>query len=967
MLRSFRRQRRAASVEPLEVRALLTTFTVTSLDDTVADDGQTTLREAINQAIANGSDDDIVFADGLSGVIGLTSELDLGSMPNNDELTITGNGRNETIIDAQGNSDIFTDVRQAFSLTSLTLRNAQNRAIDFRDGFYIVGEMRIEDSVITGSGGNAIRYRNYQESLYLGSLTIADSVITNNTGRGLSVLASVHVTIEDSVISGNAGGIAMRGSYDGTAPRVTLKHSAVQDNIAPEDGGGILIEDGTLILEDSLISGNEATNGGGIGMTNGEYPTFRRSTISGNMATADGGGMFINQYRYGTRSFENLTITGNSASRGGGAFITSSNVNLRNSTLTDNTATVEGGGIFFGVDHEGRLESTVVAENTAPSAPDLRVQSSSRATVRNNFIGSNQGSDLTATGTTPDENGNFVGSSGAELDPLLSPEQTVGLQNIRRPQEQSLLVNRGNNHADLATDQVGISRDFAGGVDIGAVEAVPGQLLVDDLTIVEANDGTTTATFIIELLEATDAFTIDVRSVDGTALAGSDYQSITETLSFAGTIGEQKQVAVQIIGDTDLELNETFRLTFENVSDPAIALPGDVEATILNNDESETVQRTNGTIRILGTSNADVIDLVIDSGYLNVRLNSEAGSFAADSVHRIVVRAGDGDDLVSTTMVDDRMEVFGEGGDDTLAGGSGNDELRGGPGNDRLDAGSSGRDSLWGDAGDDLLVASANGDTLKGGDGNDTLRGGDGSDELRGDGGDDEVDGEDGGDRISGGAGNDTLRGGEGRDRIAGGGGNDLLNGGTEDDRIGGGSGRDTLNGGRGDDYLNAGRGPDLLAGGDDNDTLLAREGDDVLLGENGDDELVGWTGRDIVYGGAGADIIEGRGHDDILVAGTVTPTGGLSLRDFLAGSIRDEWLSGRTYQQRVANVRDTSGGTNNRKNTEFLIGAGRSGQTVFDDSAVDNITGGGSNDLFYLKPGSDLSDQTGSELFEAL
>lgn len=967
MSKSYRRNRRAASAESLEARAMLTTFTVTSLDDTVADDGQTTLREAINQAMANSSNDDIVFANGLSGVINLTSELNLGSMPSNDELTITGNGRDETIIDAQGSSDIFTDVRQALLLSSLTLRNAQNRAIEFTDGFYGGGEMRIEDSVITGSGGEAIRYRNYQESLYFGYLTISDSSITNNAGRGLSVLSTVQVTIEDSVISGNGGGIAMDGTYDGSAPTVIVQNSAIRDNIAPQHGGGILVEEGSLTLEDSLVTGNEAANGGGIAMINGEYQTFRRSTISGNTATGDGGGMLINQYPFGTRSFENLTIAGNTADRGGGAFIGSSGVNLRNSTLTENTASTAGGGIFFAVEPEGKLESTIVAVNTAAQAPDIRVQSTGRATVRNNFIGSNHGSDLTATGTTQDQDGNFIGSLGAELDPQLQAEQTIGLQTIRRPEEQSLVVNRGVNHANLATDQVGLTRDFAGGVDIGAIEAVPGHLLVDDLTIIEADDGIKAATFTVELLESTAPFTIDVRTVDGTALAGTDYLAVSETLSFAGTLGEQKQVTVQIIGDTDLELNETLRLKFENVSDSAISLPGDVEALILNNDDSEAVKRLNGNIRIQGTSNADVIDLAVDGDYLNVRLNSEEGSFPADSVHRIIVRGGDGNDLVTTTMIDDRMEIFGEGGDDTLTGGSGSDEIRGGSGNDILDGGSAGVDSLWGDAGDDLLVASIYRDTLRGGDGNDTLRGGDGNDDLRGDDGDDEIDGEDGRDRISGGAGHDTLRGGEGYDRIAGGGGNDLLNGGTENDRIGGGSGRDTLNGGRGDDYLNAGKGPDFLAGGDDHDTLLAREGDDILLGENGDDELVGWTGRDIVYGGAGADTIEGRGHEDILIAGTVIPSDGLSLRDYLGGSIRDEWLSGRTYQQRVANVRNTSGGTNNRKNTEFLIGAGRGGQTVFDDGVVDNTTGGGSNDLFYLKLGDDLSDRTGSELFEAL
>ena len=68
-----KRHAQLGATESLESRALLTTFTVTSLADTVADDGETTLREAIIAA-ADATDEhshDIVFADGLNGTISL--------------------------------------------------------------------------------------------------------------------------------------------------------------------------------------------------------------------------------------------------------------------------------------------------------------------------------------------------------------------------------------------------------------------------------------------------------------------------------------------------------------------------------------------------------------------------------------------------------------------------------------------------------------------------------------------------------------------------------------------------------------------------------------------------------------------------------------------------------------------------------------------------------------------------------
>ena len=105
MKRVAQRNRRNATPESLEQRALLTPIIVTSLADNTIDDNETTLREAVEEARNDPFGyADIAFAPGLSGVINLTEgRLDLGS----GELTITGNGRGKTIIDAGGNSDIF--------------------------------------------------------------------------------------------------------------------------------------------------------------------------------------------------------------------------------------------------------------------------------------------------------------------------------------------------------------------------------------------------------------------------------------------------------------------------------------------------------------------------------------------------------------------------------------------------------------------------------------------------------------------------------------------------------------------------------------------------------------------------------------------------------------------------------------------------------------------------------------------
>ncbi|AJE84323.1 hemolysin-type calcium-binding protein [Streptomyces albus] len=128
---------------------------------------------------------------------------------------------------------------------------------------------------------------------------------------------------------------------------------------------------------------------------------------------------------------------------------------------------------------------------------------------------------------------------------------------------------------------------------------------------------------------------------------------------------------------------------------------------------------------------------------------------------RIRVELGDGDDTLSMHA----------GSENSLHGGSGNDEITGG-GNNFI-FGEDGDDTLAGgtqDGGNGADLLSAPDYGAVGGAGNDTLVGTDGPDDLRG--GADH-------DMIIGRAGDDTLYGNSGNDTIHGGGGNDFISGGT--------------------------------------------------------------------------------------------------------------------------------------------------------------------------------------------
>ena len=195
----------------------------------------------------------------------------------------------------------------------------------------------------------------------------------------------------------------------------------------------------------------------------------------------------------------------------------------------------------------------------------------------------------------------------------------------------------------------------------------------------------------------------------------------------------------------------------------------------------------------------------------------------ADSVS---VQLGDGDDAVTIAPgVRIVTSLFGQAGDDVLAGGDVDAVFDGGPGADRVD-GRSARDVLSftgrreGVTVDLAAGRTSDGDVLTG---IETVWGGDGPD------------------RLLGGRGADVITGGPGADVLRGRGGNDVLSGDVGADVVDGGAGNDTLSGDpvQGDGYytpiIRLSR--DVLRGGSGRDVILARDGrrDRVACGSGRD------------------------------------------------------------------------------------------------------------------------------------
>ena len=108
-------------------------------------------------------------------------------------------------------------------------------------------------------------------------------------------------------------------------------------------------------------------------------------------------------------------------------------------------------------------------------------------------------------------------------------------------------------------------------------------LSVADITVTEGNSGTTNATFTVKLSQAsTQPVTVTYGTSDGSARAGSDYTAVSGSLTFQPGQTE-KQITVPVIGDTQVEPNESFTLTLAGAQNATIA-KASATGTIQNDD-----------------------------------------------------------------------------------------------------------------------------------------------------------------------------------------------------------------------------------------------------------------------------------------------------------------------------------------------------------------------------------------------
>ena len=320
----------------------------------------------------------------------------------------------------------------------------------------------------------------------------------------------------------------------------------------------------------------------------------------------------------------------------------------------------------------------------------------------------------------------------------------------------------------------------------------------------------------------------------------------------------------------------------------------DVITYTIIDDDSNAVE---GTCAVTVGTGDGIVEGTAGDDRITVFYTGDPEGDRVDHLDEILPGEGPNDDIIHAYGGDDT--VYASVGDDEIIGGDGSDVVYGEDGDDVIDTsgGAPASDYGWpaggiapdADPNDDRdeVYGGAGNDTITTGDDADTISGGGGMDSIDGGLDDDEIEAEAGDDFVIGGHGSDLIYGGDGNDEIWGGmgagtdpyslpddidpvptNGMDTVYGGAGDDTIYGQDDNDLLYGEEGDDVIDGGIDDDWIDGGDDDDRLSGGEGDDTILGGAGSDRITTGEGADEVWGGDDRDLIGGVNAGDTVDGG---------------------------------------------------------------------------------------------------
>ncbi len=209
----------------------------------------------------------------------------------------------------------------------------------------------------------------------LGNPEAPETVVIQATDSSVGIFcrdADSTCSILGLTVTGGSSGI--RGFQ--ASPTIAHCRFVANQPASPHSkGGGMYGDYFSPTISDCVFADNIAPTGAGAAFASNSYPVLHRCLFTGNHAVTTpwskgyGGALTIAPLS-GAQLFD-CGFTGNEADSVGGAFsIQDANVIMVGGTISDNVATLQGGGFFLGAGAVLQATECTIGGNTSPSGPD---------------------------------------------------------------------------------------------------------------------------------------------------------------------------------------------------------------------------------------------------------------------------------------------------------------------------------------------------------------------------------------------------------------------------------------------------------------------------------------------------------------------------------------------------------------------------------------------------------------------
>ncbi len=498
--------------------------------------------------------------------------------------------------------------------TAIVIQNGtitRSSADQFRH-FANTGDLTLND--MTLSNGNAPVDGGSIVNSGTATLTLNRSRLIGNTGNfggALFVGAGTTAVINNSLLSGNratapGGAIRTRGTLQ-------LNNSTLAGNFTTagsEGGGGIALAGaGSIVLNNAIVAGNEASNfpatndiAGAFTSNNslvGVSPGFIAPLDASANAPTTTGDYRLAPFSVAIDAGDNSLVTAG----------TTTDLDGVPRRVDDANVADTGAGTAPIVDigaYERQTDSQLLAD-LAITKTDGQTSALAGSTLTYTITASNAGPDNAAAVTIADTfpallsgiTWTCVGAGGGSCTAAGSGNisDSVSLPaggSVTYTASASIDAAASGTLSNTATISAGggVSDSSPGNnsaTDTTAVSALP-QLNVQDFSAAEGNTGNTAFSITVSLSAPAPAggVSFDIATADASASAPSDYiaRSLSSQVIPAGSTSYAFEVSV--LGDARVESNETFRVSVSNVTG---ALVADAEGlvTIVNDDAAGVV------------------------------------------------------------------------------------------------------------------------------------------------------------------------------------------------------------------------------------------------------------------------------------------------------------------------------------------------------------------------------------------